>query len=106
MKKHAIAVALAGVAAVLPAVAQANSAAVDYFRTRADRTAVPSLLSQEERAYYRELFAAIDKADWASVQALFARKADGPLHQVAKAEYFLAATSPKAEASALSDWLA
>ena len=40
----------------------ANSAAVDYFRNRADRTAVPSLLSLEERAYYRDLFAAILEA--------------------------------------------
>lgn len=98
--------ALTGAAVLLPVAAQANSAAVDYFRNRASRTAVPSLLTQEERAYYQDLFAAIDKADWAKVQALFEQKADGPLHQVARAEYFLAPTSPKIEAGPLSDWLA
>jgi soluble lytic murein transglycosylase-like protein len=98
--------AMAAASALAPVAAQANSAAIDYFRTRADRTAVPSLLSQDERTYYRELFAAIDKADWTSVQALLAKRTDGPLHQVALAEYYLAASSPKVEAAALSDWLA
>ena len=82
---------LAGAAALLPVAAQANSAAVDYFRSRADRSAVPSLLTQDERAYYRELFTAIKRSDWTRVQAMFAQKNDGPLHQVALAEYYLAA---------------
>lgn len=98
--------ALASVAAALPVAAQANSAAVEYFRNRADRTAVPTLLSQDERAYYHDLFDAIDRSDWTRVQAMFAQKSDGPLHQVARAEYYLAATSPKVEADALSQWLA
>jgi soluble lytic murein transglycosylase len=85
--------------------ALANSAAVDYFRTRADRTAVPSLLTQDERQYYRNLFAAIDRKDWAQVQSLFAQKADGPLHQAARAEYYLAAGSPKITGDELSQWL-
>ena len=86
--------------------ALANSAAVDYFRTRADRTAVPSLLSHEEREYYRQLFDAIDGKDWGKVQQLFAVKADGPLHQQARAEYFLASGSPKIEVTDLQAWLA
>lgn len=86
--------------------AQANSAAVDYFRTRADRTAVPSLLSQDDRAYYRDLFSAIDKKDWTRVQTLFAQKEDGPLHQEALAEYYLASGSPRIELGQLSAWLA
>ncbi|MFM5885801.1 MAG: lytic transglycosylase domain-containing protein, partial [Novosphingobium sp.] len=100
--------ALGAAAAALsaPLAAHANSAAVDYFRNRAGNTAVPSLLSQDERTYYRDLFAAIDRGDWAQVQTLFAQKADGPLHQVARAEYYLAANSPKIEGDALSNWLA
>ena len=98
--------AAAGALALGSAPAQANSAAVDYFRTRADRTAVPSLLSQDERAYYREVFAAIDKKDWTRVQALFAQKTDGPLHQEALAEYYLASGSPRIELDQLSTWLA
>ena len=75
------ALALAGLAAALPGAAQANSAAVDYFRNRADRSAVPTLLSAEDRAYYSELFAAIDRGDWTRVQALFTQRPEGPLHQ-------------------------
>ena len=86
-------------------VALANSAAVDYFRNRADRSAVPSVLSQEERDYYGTLFAAIDRKDWTQVQALFAQKADGPLHASARAEFYLAAGSPRIELGELSQWL-
>lgn len=97
------AVALTGVAA---GTAHANSAAVDYFRNRADRTAVPSLLSQDEREYYRDLFAAIDRKDWTRVQDLFTKRQDGPLHPEAQAEYYLAAGSPRVELAALNDWIA
>ena len=90
----------------LPGTASANSAAVDYFRNRADRTAVPALLSQDERSYYKDLFAAIEHQDWPRVQSLFQQKPDGPLHQVARAEYFLDAKSPRVELPALNDWLA
>lgn len=100
------AVLLAGAIAALPGLAHANAAAVDYFRGRADRSAVPALLSQDERAYYKDLFTAIDKGDWTRVQAMFAQKPDGPLHAVAKAEYYLAPGSPKIELDALNQWLA
>ena len=86
--------------------ALANSAAVDYFRARADRTAVPSLLSQEDRTYYRDLFAAIERKDWTQVQDMFSRRPDGPLHQQALAEYYLDSSSPKIETPALAAWLA
>ncbi len=98
------AVALAPVAA--PAPAHANSAAIDYFRSRADRTAVPALLSQDERAYYKDLFGAIEHQDWTKVQTLFQQKPDGPLHQVARAEFYLDAKSPRIELDALAQWLA
>ncbi|AXB77016.1 lytic transglycosylase domain-containing protein [Novosphingobium sp. P6W] len=83
----------------------ANSAAVDYFRTRADRTAVPSLLSQDDRTYYKLVFDAIDAKDWQAVQRMLAERADGPLHQQARAEYYLAAGSPKIELAELQGWL-
>lgn len=97
------AAALGGLAAALPA--NANSAAVDYFRSRADRTAVPSLLSQDDRSYYKSLFGAIEKQDWSTVQQMLAQRQDGPLHAVARAQYFLAATSPKAELQPLTHLL-
>lgn len=93
------------VAALSAVPAQANSAAVDYFRGRADRTAVPSLLSQDDRSYYKSLFSAIEREDWTQVQALFAHRTDGPLHTVARAQYILAATSPKAELAPIADVL-
>jgi len=107
--KFGKAILLAGLCAAAATVAatpaQANSAAMDYFRNRADRTAVPKLLSQDDRVYYKDLFAAIDSADWAKVQMLLAQKPDGPLHLVARAEYYLDAKSPKIEATALEQWL-
>ena len=51
----------ASIAIGFAAPAHANSAAVDYFRSRADRTAVPTLLSQDDRTYYTQLFAAIER---------------------------------------------
>ena len=97
-------VALTG--AAVPVCAAANSASVSYFASRSTSGTVPVLLTQDERAYYRELFAAIEGSNWARVQVLFAQKSDGPLHQVARAEYYLAAGSPKIELDALSGWLA
>lgn len=102
----AIACALAGSALLAVPAAHANSAAVDYFRNKADRTAVPSLLTKEDREYYRDLFAAIKGKDWSRVQAMFAQKPDGPLHPEARAEYYLAAGSPRIEGDELSRWLA
>ena len=92
--------------AAVPVCAAANSASVSYFSSRSTSATVPVLLTQDERAYYRELFAAIEGANWARVQTLFVQKSDGPLHQVARAEYYLAAGSPKIELDALSGWLA
>ncbi|MCK9542319.1 MAG: lytic transglycosylase domain-containing protein [Novosphingobium sp.] len=88
------------------ATAHANSAAVDYFRARADRTSVPSLLSQDDRQYYRDVFTSIERKDWARVQNLFAQRQDGPLHGEAQAQYYLAAGSPKVELPQLDAWMA
>ncbi|SLJ90614.1 MULTISPECIES: lytic transglycosylase domain-containing protein [Novosphingobium] len=99
-------IAIACTATVATAPAYANSAAVDYFRTRADRTAVPSLLSQDDRAYYKQVFDAIDAKNWSKVQQMLSERPDGPLHQQARAEYYLAAGSPKIELPDLQDWLA
>ena len=89
-----------------PATAAANTAAADYFRNRASRSAVPTLLSQQDREFYRDVFSAIERKDWAHVQQLFAQRPDGPLHAAARAEYYLAAGSPRIEGPELSQWLA
>ncbi len=103
----AIAACAAAIAALtVPEQARANAAAMEYFAKRADRSGVPSLLSKEDRDYYRQLFSAIDKSDWPRVQTLLAQRPDGPLHQVARAEYYTASGSPKIELDALNAWLA
>ena len=107
LRRRTVALLCAAAGAIgIIAPAHANSAAVDYFRTRADRTAVPTLLSQDEREFYRTLFAAIEHKDWAQVQQLVAQKSDGPLHQEALAEYYIGANSPKTGLDTLTAWLA
>lgn len=107
---HASKIALMALAAagsaLLAVPAHANSAAVDYFRGRAARSAVPTLLSADDRGYYKTLFSAIDQQDWTKVQALLSQRGDGPLHAVARAQYMLAATSPRAELAPINDVLA
>lgn len=104
--RRAAALGLAAVISVAALPAFANSAAVDYFRSRADRTAVPSLLSQDDRAYYRRYFDAVNAKDWDTVQRMLAERPDGPLHRQARAEYYLAAGSPKIDLPELQAWLA
>jgi soluble lytic murein transglycosylase-like protein len=96
--------ALCAAGTALPA--RANTAAADYFRGRADRTAVPTLLTQEDRDFYRQVFAALSRQDWTAARALFDKRPDGPLHPVARAQYYLAAGSPHADAQALTQLLA
>lgn len=91
---------------VFAAPAHANSTAAEYFRARAERNNIPDLLTASEKAYYRELFGAIGDEKWDVVQKLLAEREDGPLHQVALAEYYLASSSPKVELPQIQAWLA
>ena len=88
----------------VPAVA--SSAAADYFRSRVERTAVPRLLTEDDREYYRQVFAAIGKQDWAGARALIDKRADGPLHTVALAQLYLAAGSPRVDVQPVTDLIA
>ncbi len=98
--------ATAGVMAAAVAVpAHANSAAAEYFRSRADRTAVPTLLSQDDRDYYRQVFAALARQDWTGTRQLLDQRPDGPLHDVARAQFYLASGSPRVELQPLTDLL-
>ncbi|MET0179114.1 MAG: lytic transglycosylase domain-containing protein, partial [Novosphingobium sp.] len=67
-------VALAMGLAAAPA--QANSAAADDFRARGQRSEVPTLLTADDRTYYRAVFSAIAREDWAGAEALFAQRGD------------------------------
>jgi hypothetical protein len=64
--------------------ASANSAAADYFMSRVARSSVPKLLTEDERAWYKDIFGAIKHQEWARVQSMFAAKPDGPLHGSAR----------------------
>lgn len=90
----------------LNAPAHANSAAANYFRSRADRSAVPRLLSEDDRAWYKDLFAAIKQQSWSKVTAMLDGRPDGPLHNVARAEYYTASGSPRIDLDRLTQWLA
>jgi len=97
-----LALAVAGTAAPV----MANSTAAEYFRARAHTSQVPELLSRPDREYYSELFSAIQREDWTRVDAMFAERATGPLHQLARAEYYLHANSPRVELAPIQAWLA
>lgn len=97
--------ALAGAAiCALPGTALANASA-EYFRARADSPNVPQILTMPDREYYRELFRAIDRQDWSSVERMLASRSDGPLHEVARAEYYLHANSPQVEGEQIQNWM-
>ncbi|ABC63480.1 lytic transglycosylase domain-containing protein [Erythrobacter litoralis] len=94
----------AAFATAMPAPAFAKGAA-EYFRARAENNNVPTLLSDSEKAYYAQLFAAIDDERWDTVETLIGQRSEGPLHQVALAEYYLHANSPRVELPQIQTWL-
>ena len=53
---------------------------------------IPAQLSDEDRAFYAEVFRQIDAENWAQVDYMLAQKPDGMLTQLALAEYYLAPT--------------
>jgi len=99
----AIAIALA-CAMATPAAAQERDSRT-YFTARLTDRPAPQQLSAEDREYYDSLFGAIERGDWSRVQALFGQRQTGLLHDVARAEYYLAANSPRVEAEQIADWL-
>ncbi len=83
----------------------AAASSAEYFHARAVRSDVPTLLSREDRDYYSEVFAAIDRQDWDRVQQLLGQRSSGPLHEIVKAEFYLAANSPRVELPQIEAWL-
>jgi len=65
------------------------------------RSSMPTVLSETERANYREIFAAIRAEDWTAATAMLDAMGGGPLHAVTRAELYLAKGSPKAELESL-----
>lgn len=100
----ALAAVMATSTLLAPAVAQGQTTR-EYFTARISTQEAPAQLSAADREHYRELFRAIDRQDWTMVDALIARRPDGLLTNVARAEYYLHANSPRIELPALQDWL-
>jgi soluble lytic murein transglycosylase len=61
------------------------------------KTQVPDLLSSSERDYYAQVFGAIRGQNWAKASELLDGRDKGVLHDIARAELFLAANSPRVE---------
>ncbi len=97
-------VSMLALAALGTAPAQANVA--NAIASVEQTAQIPAQLSEEDRAFYAEVFRQIDAENWAQVDYMLAQKPDGPLTQLALAEYYLAPTSPKIELPALNAWLA
>src|SRR6478735_12377147 len=98
------AVGLAALALAGSAPARAENTR-EYFVARTTRSTVPAQLSVEDRAYYRNVFSAIDNHDWARVQATLAQRSDGLLTTLATAEFYTAANSPKVSLEQIEQWL-
>lgn len=105
--RPAIAV-IALAAAGLPVAAHAQSGdLVARWDDGAQReSALGTVLSAEERTFYRQLFAMIDAEQWGEVESLLAARPDGVLTQIARAEYYTHAKSPKVSAEQISAWFA
>ncbi len=83
-----------------------GSMAAHYDRGASRSNAVPAILSNQEREYYRRVFAAIDREQWDQVQRLLDQGPGGLLHQIATAEYYTHANSPQISANQISNWFA
>lgn len=87
------------------AVAASAQPTREYFSALAERGVTPRQLDDQERDYYRAVFAAIDRRDWTGAAALIDQKPDGLLAPVARAELYLAAGSPRVELPSIQAWL-
>ncbi|QUL38582.1 lytic transglycosylase domain-containing protein [Erythrobacter sp. JK5] len=86
------------------AAAQSQSMVAHYSHATNENKAVPSVLSQRERERYRDVFRAIDQEQWNDVEGQLDGRNGDVLHQVALAEYYTHANSPKVSAEQITRW--
>ena len=98
--------ALAGLAAIALAPPAAARSSSEYYTSHAANRVAPAQLSVRDRDYYEAVFRAIDLQSWGEVEALLGQRERGLLHQIAWAEYYLAANSPRVSAEQIGHWLA
>ena len=84
--------------------AQSQSMAAHYDRQASQSSSVPAVLSSQEREFYRDVFRSIDQHRWERVETLLSENNPGVLHQMALAEYYTHAKSPKIEAEKIGTW--
>lgn len=87
----------AGAMAMTSQPAWAEASSYSYFSDRVGKTEVPDQLSSSDRQYYSEVFGAIRGQNWARAAELLDSRDKGLLHDIARAELFLAANSPRVE---------
>jgi soluble lytic murein transglycosylase-like protein len=98
------AMVVAAIGLQAPAVAQPGDLIARWNGAPPAEGAVRAILSEEERAHYRQLFAAIDTEQWPVVDSLLAQRPVGTLTQIARAEYYTHANSPKISADQIAVW--
>ncbi len=77
----------------------------EYFVARLAHSAAPAQLSEADRTFYKNLFAAIDAQDWTEVETMIAQQPGGLLTPIATAEYYTAANSPKVTLDQIDAWM-
>lgn len=95
---------LGALALSAPAAAQGSDLVARWNGATPAERAVGTILSAEEQAHYRQLFAAIDTEQWTAVDTLLAQKPDGLLTPLARAEYYTHAKSPKITPEQIAAW--
>jgi len=71
-----------------------------------DRDGIPDQLAPAQASAYRSIFAAIHAQRWSDAQAGIAGAGDGLLTPIARAELYLAKSSPRVELTSLMDLIA
>lgn len=89
-----------------PAAAQSGDLVARWNGATPADSPVAPVLTADERAHYRALFAAIDAEKWSEVENLLAQRPGGVLDQAARAEYYTHANSPKISAEQITSWFA
>ncbi len=89
-----------------PAAAQVGDLVARWNGATPSERALGAVLTPDERAHYRQLFAAIDAEQWPVVESLLAQNPGGVLTPMAAAEYYTHAKSPRISADQIAAWFA
>jgi soluble lytic murein transglycosylase-like protein len=97
-------VALVALTLPVAAAAQSGDLVARWNGQASIENTIAAVLSAEEHDHYSQLFAAIDAEQWSVVENLLAARPDGVLTQMARAEYYTHANSPKVSAEQIAAW--